>query len=269
MKLIAGLLDLLFPPRRICPLCGSPEDQAEVCHRCLARFEEYRREPFCRRCGRYFQQPPGGGGLPGGGEEVLCRDCSLGGRAFRLARAAGPYEGGLKHAVQRLKYSGRKSLAAHLSGLMFYAVKNDPYYVMTQVVAAVPLSPERLRQRGFNQAELLAFGLADKMKVPLLPVLRKTRETSPQTGLGRAGREENLVGAFELTDPGAVRGKTVLVVDDVITTGSTLNNVGRALAGGGAATVLCIAAAAGRTFPDLSAGNKTENATHNFRPSGP
>lgn len=251
MKLIDGLLDLFFPPRRVCPLCGSPEGQNCICSGCLLKFDEYRREPACLKCGRFFQPPPEGGCLPGGDEDLLCRDCSRGGRFFSLARAAGPYEGDLKEAVLRLKYTGQKVLAAHLSELMFQSLENN-HLIMAQVLTAVPLSPERLRQRGFNQSELLAFGLAEKMKIPLLPVLRKVRETPSQTGLDRAGREENLVGAFALTDPGAVRGKTVILVDDVITTGNTLNNVSGVLAGGGAAAVICVAAAAGRTYLDFS-----------------
>ncbi|MCL6611458.1 MAG: double zinc ribbon domain-containing protein [Peptococcaceae bacterium] len=246
MKLIAGLIDLLFPPRLACPLCGSPQEDIGVCPGCLNKIAGYRREPVCFRCGRYFQRPPE---APVMDEAVLCRDCAVEGRFFQQARAAGPYQEELRDAVQRLKYTGRKGLAAHLSGLMFQAVENNPYYIMAQVIAPVPLSPERLRQRGFNQSELLAFGLAEKMKIPLLPVLRKIRETPPQTGLDRAGREANLAGAFRIGDPGAVRGKTVLVVDDVVTTGSTLNNVSETLVRGGAATVICIAAAAGRTFP--------------------
>lgn len=250
-RLVAGLLDLLFPPRRACPLCSSPEGQGEVCPSCLAKFEGYRMDPACPRCGRYFLQAPEVPGVPPGAGQVLCRDCSRGGRAFRLARAAGPYEGDLRRAVHLLKYSGKKDLALHLAGLMFQVAEKNPYYIMTQVVTAVPLSPERMRQRGFNQSDLLAHGLAGRMKAPLLPVLRKVRETVPQTGLNRTGRRENLAGAFGLTHPAAVRGKTVLLVDDVVTTGSTLDNAAETLIGGGAATVICIAAAAGRTYPEL------------------
>lgn len=164
-----------------------------------------------------------------------------------MARSAGPYEGDLKKAVQRLKFYGKRELAGHLADIMFQSVDKNQYYMKTGIITAVPLSPERIRQRGFNQAELLAFELAGRMAVPLLPLLRKVRETSPQTGLGRSGRKENLMGSFQITRPEAVRGKTALVVDDVITTGSTLDIVSEVLLGGGAATVICITAAAGRT----------------------
>lgn len=252
MKFLAGILDLIFPPRRVCPLCGLPEMNSVICGGCLEKVGEYSREPACHICGRYFQQAPGFSGVLSGDAALYCQDCLRGKRFFRMARSVGPYEGDLKRAVQRLKYTGRRGLAAHLSELMFYSVANNPYYIMTQLITAVPLSAERLRRRGFNQSDLLALGLAERMKVPLLPVLRKTRETPSQAGLGRAGRAENLTGAFSLTDPGAVRGKTVLVVDDVITTGNTLNNVSETLVRGGAATVICITVAAGRT----AAGSK-------------
>lgn len=249
MKLIAGLIDLLFPPRRVCPLCGSPENHSNICALCLGRISEYRREPVCFRCGRYFRFSPEGRDLQADPREVLCRDCFQRGRFFRMARSAGPYEGDLKNAVQRLKFTGRRGLAGHLAGLMFQSLADNQYYITAKIITAVPLSRERYRQRGFNQSELLAFELAGRMSIPFLPVVRKVRDTPPQTGLSRAGREENLAGAFRLADPKAVRGKTVMLVDDVITTGNTLNNVSETLISGGAATVICIAAAAGRTLP--------------------
>lgn len=217
MKLIAGILDLFFPPRQVCPLCGTTEAQKQICAGCLGKISEYRLEPVCSRCGRYFQQQSGPGFSDSWGETVLCLDCFHQERYFRLARSAGPYEGDLKSAVQRLKYTGRRDLAGHLADLMFQSIASNPYYIMAQLITAVPLSRERLRQRGFNQSELLAFELAGKMKVDLMPLLRKVRETPAQTSLDRAGRGKNLVGAFEIINPGAVRGKAVLLVDDVTT----------------------------------------------------
>lgn len=256
MRLISGLIDLIFPPRCVCPLCGAAESRSSICARCLEKISEYRREPVCHKCGRYFLLQPVINYIQAGDGEAYCRDCLKSGRIFYMARSAGPYEGDLKGAVQRLKYSGRRDLAGHLSGMMFQSVENNRYYRKAQVIAPVPLSPGRLRQRGFNQAELLAFGLAGKMAVPVLPLLRKVKETSPQTSLNRAGRKENLLGAFQLSDPAAVRGKTVLVVDDVITTGTTLNIVSETLVRGGAATVICITAAAGRTSIGLPGRKK-------------
>lgn len=263
-NLISGFLDLLFPPRRVCPLCGAPEADSEICPACLQKMSGYQGEPVCFKCGRFFKQasPPArawaAGGVP------VCRDCSREGRAFYMARAAGPYEGDLKGAVQRLKYTGKRGLASHLSRLMFQAVSNNPYYIMAQLVAPVPLSRERIRHRGFNQSELLAHCLSERIKIPLLPVVRKIRDTPPQASLGRAGRSENLAGAFEVTDPGAVRGKNILLVDDVITTGNTLNIVAQTLALGGAATVICVAAAAGRTSPGPWCARGSKNATWRF-----
>ncbi len=255
MKLLSGLLDLFFPPRRVCPLCGAPEDPAGICGRCREAISFFRREPFCSMCGRFFQQTPGVRAGPQRDGERLCRDCAREGRFFQLSRAAGPYEGFLKGAVLRLKYTGKRELAGHLAELMFQSAALNQYYISAQLITPVPLSLERSRRRGFNQSELLAFELARRMRLDMLAVLRKTRETSPQTGLGRYGRGENLVGAFGLTDPVSVRGKAVLLVDDVVTTGNTLNNASETLIRGGAATVVCIAAAAGRTLPHSPCGD--------------
>lgn len=250
MRILSGLVDLIFPPRRACPLCGEYEEKGGICGCCLDNISKFRAEPVCFRCGRFFQYPPEmkNDNRPHEiGSPLYCGDCMNEARYFYMSRSAGPYEGDLRKAVQRLKFSGKRDLAGHISDLMFQSVFNNQYYSKVGTIVAVPLSPKKLRRRGFNQAELLAFGLAERMRAPVLPVLRKLRETSSQTGLDRAGRKENLIGAFEVTGSQAIRGKTVLLVDDVITTGSTLNIVSEALVNGGAATVICITAAAGRT----------------------
>lgn len=261
MSFIAGLLDLLFPSLPACPFCGFPQGQGSLCKGCLERFQEYRQEPVCFRCGRYFQQQAVVKSMLVMDEAVFCRDCSQGKRHFYVAKAAGPYENELKDAVQKLKYTGRKGLAEHLAGLMYQTLENDWRFFAAQVIAAVPLSPKRLRQRGFNQSDLLAYRLAEKMKISWLPILKKTRETPPQAGLNRAEREENLRDAFQLTEPAVVKGKTILLVDDVITTGFTLNSVSETLIRGGAATVICIAAAAGRTAVEANRETLPLNVT--------
>ncbi|MFZ5596392.1 MAG: double zinc ribbon domain-containing protein [Bacillota bacterium] len=254
MKITAGILDLIFPPRRVCPLCGGFQERGQVCGGCLEKMLEYRSEPVCFICGRYFQHPPAveTSALRGTGEgpaQVYCKDCLKGRHFFSMARAAGPYEDNIRRAVKRLKFSGKKNLAVYLSDMMLRRVAGIRLYEGAEIMAAVPLSPGRLRERGFNQAELLAHNLALKMGIPFLPVLRKVRETPAQTGLDRSGREENLRGAFILTAPDIVNGRKIIVVDDVITTGSTLNTVAGVLAGGGAASVVCLTVAAGRTIP--------------------
>lgn len=250
MSFLADLIDFIFPPRLVCPLCASQNKYASICPRCLEKITAYRSEPVCVRCGRYFLQLEKHIQL---GDEIgFCYDCAKTPRKFYMARAAGPYEGDLKGAVQRLKYSGKRDLAAHLTEMMFQSMVANNCYLKTQIVTAVPLSPERMRYRGFNQAELLAVRLADRLAVPFLPVLRKVKDTLPQTSLNRAERKENLVGAFQLTDQDVISGKMVMVVDDVITTGSTLDIVSEILVSGGVATVICIAAAAGRTRLSVS-----------------
>jgi len=246
LKFLSAIIDLIFPPRPVCPLCGVFEGRDRICSACLRKLAAYQNEPVCSRCGRFFREGAAIKTITAG-TGILCRDCLAGRRFFYLARAAGAYEGDLQKAVRRLKFSGYKKLAGHLSEIMFQTILKNHYYIHADLIAAVPLSAGRLRQRGFNQAELLACGLAEKMALPVLPVLRKVRETPPQTSLNRAGREKNLLGAFELAGPSGVRGKTVLLVDDVITTGTTLNIISGVLVNGGASSVFCIAAAAGRT----------------------
>ena len=248
MNILSGILDLLFPPRQVCPLCGEAQEKGSICSRCLKKVTDYRNEPVCLKCGRYFLglQRIRQRTAQAGEGKGWCRDCLELDRYFYMARSVGPYEDDLKKAVLRLKFSGKRDLAGHLSQLMFSFIAGNIYFNRAELITAVPLSRKRLKQRGFNQAELLAGGLAERMAVPLLPVVKKIRETMPQTGLDRAGREENLAGAFELTSLEAVRGKTVLIIDDVITTGNTLNTVSEVFIRGGASKILCLTVAAGR-----------------------
>lgn len=249
-EILGGVLDLIFPPRLVCPLCGEYQEYKRVCDTCRLELENYRKEPVCIKCGRFFVTDYKiKEGFASGGGRDYCLDCYNEKPLFFMARSAGPYNGRLKRSVSMLKYYGRRDLAEHLSGIMCECLAINPVYKGVGVITPVPLAPGRLRQRGYNQAELLAHGISARMKVPVLPLLRKTRETPPQARLDRSGRLKNLSGAFLVTNAGAVKGKIVLLVDDVITTGVTLNTASEALVRGGARTVLCITAAAGRTIP--------------------
>jgi len=158
-----------------------------------------------------------------------------------MARAAGPYEGPLKEAIHLVKYRGRTSLAPLLAGLMIQVAREHPLFRECQVVVPVPASPGRLRRRGFNQAELLAREVAWGLELPLLPrVIAKHRETPPQTGLAREQRRQNLQGSFKVTAPEEIAGKTILVIDDVLTTGSTVSAVAELLRQQGSGRIFVI-----------------------------
>ena len=159
--------------------------------------------------------------MPAPAIESLCGECRRGDHAFDFARSLFLFEDGMRTIVHHLKYSSRVSLAVPLGRQLRECASAEGF--QARVAVPVPLHRSRLRQRGFNQAELLARQLG-------LPVdsrlLRRKKNTPSQTGLSRAQRAANLASAFE------VRGRPpecVLVVDDVYTTGSTLDEVAKTL----------------------------------------
>lgn len=240
LKLWDGLIDIIFPPRAGCPLCGGWSVNRELCGECRVIMQGYLMEPVCSVCGRFRLESR---------EATIiftCRQCYDIRRHFIACRAAAPYEGMVKDAVHNLKYAGRRHLAPTLAAFMVKCAMRAPFFTKAEVVVPVPLTPERKRKRGFNQALLLAVQVAREMDLPMLEAVKKVRETSPQAGLNRDKRLINLLGAFAVTLPGGIKDKMVLVVDDVFTTGATLEAVSAALLEAGASGVLGLAAAGGR-----------------------
>jgi ComF family protein len=217
----SGWLDLLFPLR-----CAGCDRVGEA--------------PFCQACAATLRTPPSGcavcGGPAEGGSEPTpgarprCRECTRAPPAFASARAPFLYEGALADAVHALKYRGRAELAGPL-GLLFAGVEPP----RADVICPLPLHPERLRERGSDQALLLAQAASRQLGLPVRSLLLRARPTASQVGLDRAGRELNLRGAFRAS-PGA-RGLRVCILDDVFTTGATANAAARALRAAGARRV--------------------------------
>jgi ComF family protein len=154
------------------------------------------------------------------------------------ARAAGLHDGALRAIVHALKYEGRRSLAAPLAALM--RERADEMISSADAVVPVPLHATRRLERGFNQAA----DLANHLGLPLVAALRRSRRTADQIGLPAGRRHANVRGAFKATEAAAaLANKTALLVDDVSTTGATLNACALALKSAGIAEVLALTAA--------------------------
>jgi len=163
-----------------------------------------------------------------------------------LARAAMPYDQQLMAVIHRFKYAAKTQLARPLGGLMLSGFLRQWVSEKIDLVLPVPLHPQKIRSRGFNQSYLLIRSwqaLAGAMQIALpdmtilTDLLIRTKATVPQTGLGRRQRLKNVKGVFSLRFPEKVYGKKLLVVDDVYTTGATVNECARTLLKFGAARV--------------------------------
>ncbi|MGC8874405.1 MAG: ComF family protein [Chloroflexia bacterium] len=228
-RLWQGLLDLLFPPR--CVACRWPGSW--LCPACLSGVGRVE-GPVCERCGRPLLR------------SGLCPSCRAGGLALDCVRAPFFFEGALQRAVHELKYRGRRVFAEPLGELLAAYLASLGWPVST--IVPVPLHPRRERSRGYNQAALMARVVAGRLGWPVLERgLTRVRDTRPQVGLDREARLENVAWAFrwEGSDP---PGRVVLL-DDVYTTGATMEACARTLRQAGVGEVRGVALARPRFDP--------------------
>jgi len=167
-----------------------------------------------------------------------CGGCRRHPPGFTYARSAAHYGDIVREALHAFKFGGRRALAAPLGDLLAEMERSSLPVPDPDLLVPVPLHPRRERQRGFNQASLLAGRLGRAWKLPVrTDVLVRTAPTSPQTELSAAARRTNVRGAFAVRRPELVTGRHVIVVDDILTTGSTATACATCLREGGAATV--------------------------------
>lgn len=229
MSLLRRFIDLLYPPR--CHLCHA-FDEETLCGSCLNAFSRVV-SPVCPICGEPF--------LYGIQEDHVCEECLRKRPFFKSASAPYLYDGRMMDAVHQFKYQGKAHMAKGLGPLLASFGKRWLSEERELLVMPVPLHPKRLRQRGYNQSLLLARHVAAGLEGSLDYLsLRRIRETAVQTGLKREERRRNVRKAFEVVNRRAVKRKTIVLVDDVATTGSTLNECAKVLMRSGCSKVYCL-----------------------------
>ena len=253
------LKELLFPQGPGCPLCDRAGSARHICRSCLATWSDQTLEmEICKLCGRFGMNL---------GPDRVCQECREEAPSFVFARGVAPYEGPVQDALSRYKFAGLRELARPLGEVMAaMTVSLIPYRDLAGVVP-VPLHPNRERQRRFDQAALLASEVARLSRLPLIAgALARLRDTPSQTALSRSNRRLNVAGAFQSGAAVAgLKGKDLLLVDDVFTTGATTGECARTLLAAGVARVY-VATLATSMIRDQVGHESTESSDNQESP---
>lgn len=234
LKEAAG--DLIFPIR--CALCDEiiPFDRRKegICDRCRPRIR-YIREPFCMRCGRQL----------GKDQEEYCEDCSR--REHVFAQNVTLYDyGSVADSLFRFKYRGRQEYAAFYGRELYEGYREWLEARKPEALVPVPCHSSRRRQRGYNQAELLAESLSAVSGIPVKrDLIQRSRKTGPQKNLTLRERQNNLKKAFKICQ-NDVKLNTIVIIDDIYTTGSTMDAMAEELHRNGVRKIYGMALASGR-----------------------
>jgi len=215
----SDLLTLIFPER----CTGCNQLGSLFCDECQRKVQ-FVLPPLCPLCG-----------YPSS-ENLVCPQCQRSPLAIDGIRSVAFFEGSLRQAVHAFKYQGLRTLAVPLARMVSACWQREP--LPADAIVPVPLHRHRLRERGYNQAGLLAQVLGRESNLPVYEGwLVRAKATSPQVELDAWARKENVAGAFQCRQPEAVEGRRVLLIDDVCTTGSTLESCSLALRQAGARSV--------------------------------
>jgi ComF family protein len=239
-RIRGSLVDAAFPKR----CAGCAKRGSWVCEDCEAAVGKFK-PPWCNRCG-----------TPTSTQPCICGELPS---ELSQFRAYGPHSGWLQQAIHALKYGEETDRAGHLGGLFSPLLDTLDQW---DWIVPVPLHVSRHRERGFNQAELLAhFAVADKSKI-LPELVRRIRATPQQVGLDATSRRTNLQGAFAAVQPELTIRRRIVLVDDVMTTGSTLQQCALVLLDAGAASVSAVTLAVG-----VGSGGGYDRSGNASRPS--
>lgn len=222
------LLDCLYPP--VCPVCRSlfTSDKPSLCFNCQNLIKK-NKPPFCARCSRYLADSP----------HRFCRECRRRKPRFDYAWASAIYDDHMKNLIHLFKYGQKTALRHSFVDLLSSFI--DTYSLNIQrfdYVVPIPLHSTRLRERGYNQSQLLAEGISQKFRIALsCNNIQRIRHTPNQALLTRKERFTNIQGAFRISRPLQFKNRNCLLIDDLLTTGATASETARVLKAAGAKKV--------------------------------
>ncbi len=226
-KLKALLANSIYPDNCNCIMCDKeiPSDSKYgLCENCYNKLP-FNNQIYCVKCG-----------VPMENEATYCLQCQNNERHFDFVRSCFVYENEIKKLILNLKFHNCKWVAKYFADMLFDCY--NLYDLNAELIIPVPISKEREKQRGYNQTKMFAKPLAEKLNIPIsIDTILKIKDVSPQTKLSGKQRHENVKGAYKVINDKSVKGKRVLIIDDILTTGSTIDEVAKQLKIAGASAV--------------------------------
>ena len=230
-RILDPFVSLFYPP--VCLACEEPSEGWElhkgICRRCWAGVREVG-ELICFRCGLPIESREAADASP----SYFCSDCRLGRRPYKLLRSLYVYQSPVREMIHLFKYDGKLNIGSELGERLARWAAAHTDFARAEIVVPVPLHPLRRIGRGFNQAEILAGAVARARSIELRRILKRVRNTPPQSRLEPEERRRNVKGAFRVVKNASIRGAILLLVDDVATTETTVRECARTLKSGGA-----------------------------------
>lgn len=240
IKLINVIVDIIFPKR--CPVCGDivAPKSGYICNECHNKLQVVK-EPRCKKCSKPIESE----------EAELCYDCSTKHFEYTNGYAMWIYDGIMKKSISDFKYKGRREYAAYYSDELIRYYGRTIKEINPDALIPIPLFREKQVQRGFNQAEVLAKAIGKRLDIPVINILIRDKKTLPQKELNDKERFNNLLKAFKLSEKNHWdfnQIKRVILVDDIYTTGSTIEACSRVLKQAGAQEVYFLSLCIGKGF---------------------
>lgn len=233
-KILLYPIRLLYPPT--CTFCQDIIpliSESLICYYCQEAYPPIQ-DPVCKKCGKELAH-----------DDDLCLDCEKASHKYTQGLALYPYQGTIKETLYRFKYGGHRKYAQFFAENMYRQLKETTFFHKIDLIIPVPLSKERLKQRGYNQAAEIAKYLSSLSQLPLDDqTLIRHKDTKPNSGLSPQQRLKNVNNVFTTSKLLAPKYKVILLIDDIYTTGSTVNECSKQLTKAGAkevySCVVCI-----------------------------
>lgn len=217
------MLSLLYPDT--CPMCGKLSDGG-LCAKCRGNAD-YIEEPRCMRCGKPLDDE----------KREYCYDCEHHGHYFERGYSLWVHQGGTKRAIYQFKFHNRRIYGSFFAEELLSNYKNSILKWNISMIVPIPLSRQKQKKRGYNQAELISIQIGERMHIPVCTDgLVRVRNTKPQKNLSMRERQANMKDAF-LWKKERLHGESVLLIDDIYTTGNTIDHAARELLSAGASKV--------------------------------